>query len=198
MTAYRSLIVAGTASGAPSVTIPVHGSTELTQTYTDLRAQTLYRYLNGGAAVRRSWSGKVRTEVQGRGLVPAGLSAVCSATGAVVISCVGHRSVRSSGNVITIPAARRSDLTITTKAGTTATGKSWYARTWDGDIYATATGTTASGTGHNVVTITLATGETHAGYEVIYLPKIVGYAELSAEGYQQNDGFNWSLVVEEA
>jgi hypothetical protein len=33
---------------------------------------------------------------------------------------------------------------------------------------------------------------------VIYLPKIVGYAELSSEGYQQNDGFNWSLVVEEA
>ena len=194
---YRSLIVAST-TGGTSVTIPVHGSTELSQSYTDLRAQTLYRYLSGSAAVRRSWSGKVRTEVQGKGLVPAGLSAVCSATGTVTISCVGHRSVRSSSNVITIPAARRSDLTITTKAGTTATGKSWYARTWDGDVYATATGSTASGTGHNVVTITLATGETHAGYEVIYLPKIVGYAELSAEGYQQNDGFNWSLVVEEA
>ena len=195
---YRSLIVATTATGGTSVTIPVHGSTELSQTYTDLRAQTLYRYLSGGAAVRRSWSGKVRTEVQGRGLVPAGLSAVCSATGTVVISCVGHRSVRSSSNVITIPAARRSDLTITTKAGTTATGKSWYARTWDGDVYATATGSTASGTGHNVVTITQATGETHGGYEVVYLPKIVGYAELSAEGYQQNVGFSWSLVVEEA
>jgi hypothetical protein len=194
---YRSLIVAGTASGAASVTIPVHGSTELSQTYTDLRAQTLYRYLGGGAAVRRSWSGKIRTEVQGRGLVPAGLSAVCNATGTVTMSCVGHRSIRSASNVITIPSARRADLTITTKAGTTATGKSWYARTWDGDVYATATGSTTSGT-PNVVTITLATGETHAGYEVIYLPKIVGYAELSAEGYQQNDGFNWSLVVEEA
>ena len=198
MTAYRSLIVAGTASGAPSVTIPVHGSTELTQTYTDLRAQTLYRYLSGGAAVRRSWSGKVRTEVQGRGLVPAGLSAVCSATGTVTVSCVGHRSIRSASNVITIPAARRSDLTITTKAGTSATGKSWYARTWDGDVYATATGSTASGTGHNVVTITLATGETHAGYEVVYLPKLTGYAELRSDEYQQNQGFGWSLVVEEA
>jgi hypothetical protein len=48
------------------------------------------------------------------------------------------------------------------------------------------------------VTITLASGETHAGYEVIYLPKLVGYAELQSEGYQQNDGFSWSLVVEEA
>ena len=194
---YRSLIVAGSASGAASVTIPVHGSTELSQTYTDLRAQTLYRYLDGGAAVRRSWSGKIRTEVQGRGLVPAGLAAVCSATGTVSISCVGHRSVRSASNTITIPSARRTDLTITTKAGTTATGKSWYARTWDGDVYATATGSTTSGA-PNTVSITLATGETHAGYEVIYLPKIVGYAELQADGYQQNDGFNWSLVVEEA
>jgi hypothetical protein len=197
MSAYRSLIVAGSASGAASVTIPVHGSTELSQTYTDLRAQTLYRYLDGGAAVRRSWSGKVRTEVQGRGLVPAGLAAVCSATGTVLISCVGHRSVRSATNAITIPSARRTDLTIITKAGTTATGKSWYARTWDGDVYATATGSTTSGA-PNTVTITLATGETHGGYEVVYLPKITGYAELQSDGYQQNDGFNWSLVVEEA
>jgi hypothetical protein len=193
---YRSLIVAST-TGGTSVTIPVHGSTELSQTYTDLRAQTLYRYLSGGAAVRRSWSGKVRTEVQGKGLVPAGLSAVCSATGTVTVSCVGHRSIRSTSNVIAIPSARRSDLTFVTKAGTTATGKSWYARTWDGDVYATATGSTASGT-PNIVTITLASGETHAGYEVIYLPKLVGYAELQSEGYQQNDGFSWSLVVEEA
>jgi len=193
---YRSLIVAST-TGGTSVTIPVHGSTELSQSYTDLRAQTLYRYLSGGAAVRRSWSGKVRTEVQGKGLVPAGLSAVCSATGTVTVSCVGHRSIRSTSNVITIPSARRSDLTFVTKAGTTATGKSWYARTWDGDVYATATGSTASGT-PNIVTITLASGETHAGYEVIYLPKLVGYAELQSEGYQQNDGFSWSLVVEEA
>jgi len=197
MSAYRSLIVAGSASGAVSVTIPVHGSTELTQTYTDLRAQTLYRYLDGGAAVRRSWSGKVRTEIQGRGLVPAGLSAVCSATGTVTVSCVGHRSIRSTSNVITIPSARRADLTITTKAGTTATGKSWYARTWDGDRYATATGSTTSGA-PNTVTITLATGETHAGYEVVYLPKLVGYAELRSDEYQQNQGFGWSLVVEEA
>jgi len=195
---YRSLIVATTATGGTTVTIPVHGSTELSQSYTDLRAQTLYRYLSGGAAVRRSWSGKIRTEVQGRGLVPEGLSAVCSATGTVTISCVGHRSIRSASNVITIPSARRTDLTITTKAGTAATGKSWYARTWDGDVYATATGTTASGTGHNIVTITLATGETHAGYEVVYLPKLVGYAELRSDEYQQNQGFGWSLVVEEA
>ena len=194
---YRSLIVAGSASGAVSVTIPVHGSAELTQTYTDLRSQTMYRYLDGGAAVRRSWSGKIRTEVQARGVIPAGLAAVCSATGTVVISCVGHRSVRSATGVITIPSARRTDLTVIKKDGTVATGQSWYARAWDGDRYSTATGSTTSGA-PNTVTITLASGEAHNSYEVIYLPKLTGYAELRSEEYQQNGGFGWSLVVEEA
>ena len=184
---YRSLIIQSTTTGSTPVTIPVHGNAAgLTQTYTDLRAQTLYRYLDGGAAVRRQWSGKVRTEISGRGVVPAGIAALCSATGAVTLSCIGHRSVRSQSNVITIPAARRTD-----------SGSTWYARSWDGDVYAAATGTTSSGA-PNEVTITLASGETHDGYEVIYFPKIVGYPELSQEGYTQNDGFGWTLVVEEA
>lgn len=196
MAVYRNLIVASSASGGTTVTIPVHGATDLTQTYEELRAQTLYRYLNGSAAVRRQWSGKLRTEVSGKGLVPAGLQALCSATGTVVLSCAGLRSVRSSASAITIPSARRTDLTITTKAGTTVSGKSWYARTWDGDRYATASGTTTSGA-PNVVNITLATGETHGGYEVVYAPKITGYAEVT-EAWTQNDGWSWSLVVEEA
>lgn len=57
---YRNLIVAGSASGAAEVIIPVHGATELSQTYTDLRAQALYRFADGSAAVRRQWSGKIR------------------------------------------------------------------------------------------------------------------------------------------
>ncbi len=197
MAVYRNLIVASSATGGSTVTIPVHAATDLTQTYTDLRAQTLYRYANGGAAVRRQWSGKVRTEITGRGLVPPGLAAVCNATGTVVVSCIGLRSVRSATSAIAIPAARRTDLTIVQKTGVVATGKSWYARTWDGDTYATASGTTTSGA-PNTVNITLATGETHGSYEVIYAPKITGYAELSTDSFVQNDGWGWTLTVEEA
>jgi len=197
MAVYRNLIVASTASGGPSVIIPVHGATELQQTYTDLRAQAQYRYADGSSAVRRQWSGKIRTEITGRGLVPPGLAQLCSATGVVTVACAGLRSVRSDSSTITIPGSRRTDLTVTTVSGATASGQSWYARAWDGDRYATATGTTASGTGHNTVTITLATGESHDNYEVIYAPQIVGYATLD-ESWQQNDGWGWNLTVEEA
>lgn len=197
MAVYRNLIVATSASGGPSVTIPVHGATDLSQTYTDLRAQTLYRYADGGAAVRRQWSGKIRTEITGRGLVPPGLAQVCSATGTVVVSCAALRSVRSASSTISIPSARRTDLTITSKSGTTLTGRSWYARTWDGDVYATASGTTTSGA-PNTIVITLASGEAHGSYEVVYAPKLTGYAELTTDSFTQNDGWSWSLTVEEA
>jgi hypothetical protein len=197
MAVYRNLIVASTASGGASITIPVHAATDLTQSYSDLRAQTLYRYANGGAAVRRQWSGKIRTEISCRGLVPPGLQTLCGATGTVTVSCAALRSVRSTTASIAIPSARRTDLVITTKSGATASGKSWYARTWDGGTYATATGTTTSGA-PNTVNITLASGEAHAGYEVIYAPKFSGYAELTADQFQQNDGWGWTLVVEQA
>jgi hypothetical protein len=198
MAVYRNLIVASTASGGPTVKVPVHGAVDLQQTYTELRARTILRKADGGAVLRQSWSGKLRTEISGKGLVPPGLQALCSTTGTVTVSCAALRSVRSASNVITIPSARRTDLAITTKAGASATGKSWYARQWDGDRYATATGTTASGTGHNVVSITLASGEAHDSYEVLYAPKFTGYAELTADNFVQNDGWSWQLVVEEA
>ena len=196
MAVYRNLIVASAASGGPSVTVPVHGAVELTQSYAELRAQTLYRYAGGGAAVRRQWSGKLRTEVSGKGLVPAGLQALCSATGAVTISCAALRSVRSNSSTVTIPSARRDDLTIINKSGASVTGQSWYCRVWDGDVYATASGSTTSGSDDTII-FTLASGESHGGYEVIYAPEFTGYAELT-ESWMQNDGWTWQLVVEEA
>jgi hypothetical protein len=187
MSAYRELIIKSTATGSSDVVVPVHVSAAgLTQSYTELVAQTLYRKMDGSAAVRRAWRGKIRTEISGRGLVPHGLQALCTATGTVTVSCIGHRSVRSASNVITIPAARRTD-----------SGSTWYARKWNNDVWTTASGTSTTGA-PNVVTITLASGETNEGYEVCFFPKITGYPTLSEESYTQNDGFSWSLTVEEA
>jgi hypothetical protein len=104
----------------------------------------------------------------------------------VTVSCIGHRSVRSASNVITIPSARRTDA-----------GSTWYARKWNNDVWTTASGSTTTGA-PNVVTITLASGETNEGYEVCYFPKLTGYPTLSEETYTQNDGFSWSLSLEEA
>ena len=191
---YRKLIFQSTASGSKAVSLPVHSTVELTQTYQPLYARTLYRHLDGSAAVRQQWSGKLATEITARGLIPAGFSQL-NFDAPMTISCVEHRAVTSTGNVITIPAARRTDVQHKTKAGTLVTG-SWYARTWDGDVYATATGATTTGA-PNVVTITLATGETHEHYEVVYIPRLTVYADRPTENYTQNDGFGWSLRAEE-
>ena len=191
---YRKLIFQNTTSGSPQVDLPVHATLELTQSYEPLYARTTYRHLDGSAAVRQQWSGKLATEISGRGIIPPGFSQL-DFDDSMRISCIQHRSVTSTGTTITIPAARRSDVQHTTKAGTLATG-SWYARAWDGDTYSTATGTTSTGA-PNVVNITLVTGESHDHYEVIYLPKLTVVCERPVESYQQNEGWSWSLRAEE-
>ena len=191
---YRKLIFQSTATGSKAVSLPVHATIELTQSYQPLFARTLYRHLDGSAAVRQQWSGKLATEITGRGLIPPGFSQL-NFDAPMYVSCIQHRSVTSTGTAITIPAARRTDVQHPKKDGTLTTG-SWYARAWDGDTYSTATGTTTTGA-PNVVTITLATGESHEHYEVIYLPKLTVYADRPTETYTQNDGCGWSLRAEE-
>jgi hypothetical protein len=191
---YRKLIFKSTASGAKAVSLPVHATLELTQSYEPLYARTVYRHMDGTAAVRQQWSGKLATEISARGQIPPGFSQL-DFDSTMTIACVQHRSVTSTGTAITIPAARRTDVQHKTKAGTLATG-SWYARAWDGDTYSTATGTTTSGA-PNVVNITLASGEAHEHYEVVYLPKLTVICERPVESYQQNEGWSWSLRAEE-
>src|SRR5512139_735824 len=192
---YRKLKFQYTASGSAAVSLPVHATVELTQTYQPLYARTLYRHLDGSAAVRQQWSGKLATEITARGLIPPGFAQL-NFDAPMYLSCVQHRSVTSTGTSIAIPAARRTDVQHKTKAGTLTTG-SWYARAWDGDSYATATGSTTTGA-PNVVNITLATGESHEHYEVIYLPKLTCYVDPPTESFTQNDGWSWSLRAEEA
>ncbi len=74
MAVLRHLIVSETASGGDSVTVPVYGAVELTQSYRPLEARTLYRYADGSAALRAQWSGKLATEISGKGLIPPALS----------------------------------------------------------------------------------------------------------------------------
>jgi hypothetical protein len=192
---YRKLIFKNTASGSKAVSLPVHATTELTQSYQPLFARTLYRTMSGNAVVRQQWSDKLATEITARGLIPPGFSQL-DFDSTMTIACVQHRSVTSTGTAITIPAARRTDVQHKTKAGTLTTG-SWYARAWDADTYSTATGSTTTGA-PNVVNITLATGESHEHYEVVYLPLLTVYADPPTETYAQNEGWSWSLRAEEA
>jgi hypothetical protein len=202
MTAYRSLIITAGATGGASVTIPVHGSHDLTQTYEDLQAQTIYRHLDGSATLRRSWRGKVRSEISARGVIPSALQELLLyATGPVIVDCVGHRSLQSAtGADIPVPKARRRDLTLPTITGGTATGATCYVRAWDGDRYLSVTGTVtsgASGSAYDTFDVSLASGEEHDWYEMVWLPKLTGYATLTSEEYQQNGGWGWTLTIEQ-
>lgn len=185
MATLRHLIVKETASGGESVTVPVYGAVELTQTYRPLEARTLYRYANGSAALRAQWSGKLATEISGKGLIPPALAGL-NYSSTLTLSCIGHRSIFSSGAAVTLPAARRVD-----SEGTV------IVRKWTADTYTSGTGTTTSGA-PNVLNITLATGETHNQYEVVYFPKLTVFASPPEESWTQNDGFSWTLRAEEA
>ena len=185
MAVLRHLIVSETASGGDSVTVPVYGAVELTQTYRPLEARTLYRYANGAAALRAQWSGKLATEISGKGLIPPMLASL-DYSNTISIDCVGHRSVWSTGSDVTLPAARRTDSEADP-----------IIRKWNGDTYVSGTGTTASGT-PNVVNITLASGESNDAYEVVYWPKLTCFASPPEESWTQNDGFSWTLRAEEA
>ena len=187
-----------------TLTVPVHSATELTQTYEDLKAQALYRRADGTAALRKSWSNKLRTQINGRGLIPLGLQEMVEVSDTVTLWSIGHRSVWSTKQKIMLPdVPLRKDLTYQSVTGATLTDKWCYARKWIGDSYVQATGTVQTTTtgGRYFFEVTLATGESIASYtgiEVVYFPRIIGYPVLDATGYAQNSGFDWSLTVEQA
>ena len=168
----RTLIVGG-------VTVPLHAGYEITQNYEPLQARTVLRYASGTAVLRETWTGKIATEIRGRGAVPAGLQSV-DYSAAVEIACVGHRAVTSTSNVITLPAARRTD-----------TGSTPYARAWVGDDWQTTNVTVVT----NTATCDVVASAT--AYQVVYFPKISCFAQPPQEDYTQNTGFGWVLRAEE-
>ena len=185
MAVLRHLVVSETASSGDSVEVPVYGAIELTQTYRPLEARTLYRYADGSAALRAQWSGKLATEISGKGLIPPALSSL-DYSNTITIDCVAHRSVWSTGSDVTLPSGRRTDSEALP-----------IVRKWDADTYTAGAYTMASGT-PNIVNITLASGEDHDYYEVVYFPSLVCFASPPEETWTQNDGFSWTLRAEEA
>lgn len=87
--------------------LPVAVGGQIEQTYEDFGAITLLR-LGAGAAVHQEVWRKTRTSISISGALPVGLDAIDWKT-SHALGCVAPRSIQSAGNVITIPAARRSD-----------------------------------------------------------------------------------------
>lgn len=89
------------------VVVPLWASMEIAQTYERLGGSTVLRMMSGAAKKQTHW-GRLATRVSGTGNVPAGLDGI-DWSQPQVLKCAAARSIGAAGNVIAIPAARRSD-----------------------------------------------------------------------------------------
>lgn len=174
MSVVRRLLLDGTA-------LTVYESADISQDYEYAEAVSFRRKANGGLVRRELWAGKLETTVSGRGLVPSGLSAF-DFSSTYTLSCIAHRSVSSTSNVITIPAARRSD-----------TGAEPYALVFIDDIWQT-TGIDSVST--DEYTITAVAGADL--YKLYYFPEITVMSSPPTETWSQGTTpFGWQLVARE-
>lgn len=89
------------------IRLPLQVAGEIRQDYEDFGGFGLLR-LGLGAAVHQEVWRKTRTTLSASGLIPPGLAGV-NWTASHTLGCVAPRSIQAAGNVITLPAARRSD-----------------------------------------------------------------------------------------
>ena len=179
MSVVRQLIIDG-------VTVPVYAMTEISQTYSKQRASYRSRMRNGDLKQRVIWplsGAKLTTTISGNGIIPPGIGedGLVDYDGSIVISCVGHRGITSASNVITLPAARRSD------AGSEPYGRALTPGGWRETPLALV-GDTA--------TLTAVSGAPQ--YQAVYFPELTCFADPPSEEHPQHGPvFRWTLIAEE-
>lgn len=87
--------------------MPLHVGAAIQQEYEDFGGFAPLRFADGAGLVQQSWR-KARTSLTASGSVPPGLYGI-DWTAPVTLACIAARSIQSAGNVITLPAARRTD-----------------------------------------------------------------------------------------
>lgn len=87
--------------------LPLASAGQIEQAYEDFGAFALLRLGTGSAVHQEVWR-RTRTTLAATGLVPVGLRHI-DWTAAFTLGCVEPQSMQGASNVITIPAARRSD-----------------------------------------------------------------------------------------
>lgn len=159
------------------ITPPEESLIDFTQGYESLASATVKRKVSGAALVLNNpLNSKIRTNLQGGGYSTLGWDSI-KVGQQYVMRCAEPIAVQTASNVITIPAARRSDT------GHLPTG---LAIANNQRIHSPATLT-----GTDEYTVTTVSGAT--AYQVAYYPEItVIITEFKREGK-----FGWSLTAEE-
>lgn len=139
----------------------------------------LHRALNGAGLPQHHWT-KLATSIAGEGWAPVALAGV-DWSAPVEILCVQPRAIHSASTVATLPAARRSDLTVNVYALAVV----------DNELIATpvvVVGDTA--------TATAVAGA--SGYQFMYFPKLSCWSRGPVEPLDlTRASYGWTLEAEE-
>ena len=163
------------------VLVPIAASVELVQTYELFGGRSVLRMMSGAAVIQQHWS-KLRTTINGGGLIPAGLSGL-DYSQPLLLKCAAPRGVCSASNVIALPSSRRSDT------GYEPTG---YAQLATGQQIKTPVAM-----GGDVATLTPVTGA--IAYTCNYTPQMTVVCDGPRERFDvQSARPAWDLTAEEA
>ena len=176
-TFIRALIVAG-------IEVPLDAAHELEHGYESLARSEIVP-MSDGSHIIETLDGsqdKLKVTIRGRGTVPVGLQGVAF-DGPVLIKCAGPRAITSASRVITLPAARRSDV-----------GSEPYGRAYVGGEWVS---TPVSPAG-NIYTLDEVANAKH--YQCVYFPEILAVIEGGGVIESRSRGSNstWSMTCWEA
>jgi hypothetical protein len=163
------------------ILVPEYASLSIRQTYEEIEHSSLLRLGNGEGVLQSSeWDEvKLRTSIQISGTIPPGLDGINwnDPTG-VEISCAAARAIQEDTNIITLPAARRTDVA------------PWGLALVNGRFVDTTCSIVA-----NVATLGEVTGAT--AYRVSYYPKITVSGKPSTDVDETGAAYSLSLDAEE-
>lgn len=158
--------------------IPVQAAGDIEQTFEPIGGVSTGRMMNGTAYRQRHWR-KLKTRISGSGFAPPGLAGL-DYDAQLLLKSVAARALQAVGNVVTVPAARRTD---------TGYAPLGYA------VVAGRTVSTPLALAGDTATLTAVSGA--QGYGVWYWPQITVYAEFNDSARPAGAAWSWSIEAEE-
>jgi hypothetical protein len=168
---FRTLEIGG-------LVVTVQAAGEIEQSFDDIGGSAIIRMLDGTGIKQSHWR-KLRTRITGSGQVPPGLAGLNYDDELLLKSC-GARSIQAATNVITVPAARRTDAGYEPRGYAIVNGM--YAFTPLALVGDVATLTAVSGA---------------QGYGVKYWPQLTVLAEFSESNQETRSIWSWQIEAEE-
>ena len=146
----RELVIDGLA-------LPLRSLLDLQIDFDEDRSVNRARMMDGSMVQHASWYGKLIIEISASGEIPPGLSDL-DYTSSLTLKSAAERTISSSSNIITVPAARRSDYGV---EGRAFVGSEWQSTPVSMSV--------------DEATLTIVAGA--ARYEAIYWPEIVCFCD---------------------